>query len=558
MVILQNIINQFDMTFKHPYKIAKNYKKSVAYFSMEFAIDQALKIYSGGLGFLAGSHMRSAYDLKQNLVGIGILWKYGYYHQVRKANNEMDVLYREKSYNFLEDTGIVLQVNVNRHPVNVKVFYLPPDVFGSAPVFLLSTDHPENDYLAQTITHNLYADNLATRIAQYIVLGIGGAMLLDQLDHKVEIFHFNEAHALPAAFYMLDKEKSIEKVREKVVFTTHTPVEAGNEKNDMALLDKMGYFHNTPAAEVEKIAGLDNGLFNHTLASLRMAKKANAVSQKHKDVARKMWDKYTGITKIEGITNAQNQKYWTDPELKKAFEKGKQKSYLNRKRELKKALFEEVADQTGKILDPEKLTIVWARRFADYKRADLISRDMERFTKLLNNDKYPIQFIWAGKPYPYDHGAVNTFNHLVHLTKPLKNAAILTGYELRLSALMKKGCDLWLNNPRIPKEASGTSGMTAAMNGAVNFSTYDGWIIEFAEHGKNSFVIPPVDLALPVEEQDNRDLNNLFDILEKEIIPTYYENQSKWLGIVWQGWKDVNKFFAASRMADEYYKRLYN
>lgn len=545
------------MTFKHPYKLAKEYNKPVAYFSMEFAIDQPLKIYSGGLGFLAGSHMRSAYELKQNMIGIGMLWKYGYYDQVRKENNEMAVLYQEKNYNFLQETDIILEVYVNAHPVKVKVFYLPPDVFGSAPIFLLSTEHAENDHLAKTITHSLYDANLAARLAQYTILGIGGAKLLEALGHDVDIYHFNEAHALPAVFYLYDKLGSKEKVKEKVVFTTHTPVAAGNEINDAELLHKMGFFHKMTIEEVEEVIGLENRKFNHTLAALRLSKKANAVSQKHKEVARDMWKNYKGITKIEGITNAQNRNYWTDNELEKHYEKKNANQFLKRKKELKTALFTEVADQAGKIFDPEIFTLVWARRFAEYKRADLITRDRARFERLVNNEKYPIQIIWAGKPYPLDPGAVNTFNHLVHLTKPLKNATVLTGYELRLSAILKKGCDVWLNNPRIPKEASGTSGMTASMNGAVNFSTHDGWIIEFSKHGKNSFVIPPVDQSLSQEDQDRQDMENLFDILENEILPMYYENKEKWVDLTWQGWKDVNEFFVASRMADEYYQKLY-
>lgn len=545
------------MNYKHPYKIAKEYKKPVAYFSMEFAIDQALKIYSGGLGFLAGSHMRSAYELKQNVVGIGMLWKYGYYDQVRKFNNQMDVLFQEKHYNFLQETDILVEVYVNGHPVKVKVFYLAPEVFNTAPIFLLSTDHPENDHLAQTITHKLYDDNLSARIAQYTVLGIGGTKVLEALGHKVDIYHFNEAHALPAAFYLYDKLGSKEEVKEKVIFTTHTPVEAGNEKNNINFLHKLGFFHKLKLEEVRDLVDISGDEFNHTLAALRLAKVANAVSQKHKEVARDMWFDFPNTAIIKGITNAQNHNYWTDPELKKHFEKKNKKQFNKRKKELKTELFKQVADQTGKIFDPNKFTMVWARRFAEYKRADLITRNSARFERIMNNDKYPVQMIWAGKPYPLDYGAVNIFNHLVDITKPLKNATVLTGYELGLSAVLKKGCDVWLNNPRIPKEASGTSGMTAAMNGGVNFSTDDGWIIEFAEHGKNSFVIPPVDLSMSQEDQDKEDLEQMLDILENEILPMYYENNDQWMEIVWNGWKDVNEKFEAGRMADEYYKELY-
>ena len=546
------------MNFKHPYKYNKGYEKSVAYFSMEFAIDQALKIYSGGLGFLAGSHMRSAYELKQNIVGIGILWNYGYYDQVRKENNELGVLIQEKNYTFLEDTGIVVDVNVHGQNVKVKAMLLKPETFGTAPIFLLSTNHPENDYLSKTITDKLYDNNLAARIAQYIVLGIGGAKVLEQLNHQIDMYHFNEAHALPAAFHLLQKlGGDKEKLKEQLVFTTHTPVKAGNEVNDPKLLSDMGYFNTMSIQEVESLVGFEYGQFNHSLAALRLAKKSNAVSKKHKEVSDQMWGGFEGTCEIIAITNAQNKKYWTDPDLEQYHEAGDNVSYVARKKRLKQHLFNEVADQTGKLFDPDVLTIVWARRFAGYKRADLITRDFGRFESILKNTKHPVQIIWAGKPYPLDHGSVDMFNRLVHFLKPFPNATILTGYELRLSALMKRGSDIWLNNPRIPLEASGTSGMTAAMNGSVNFSTNDGWVLEFARHGENAFIVPEVDQSLSEYDQDLHDMHHMYDILENEILPTYYDHPEKWHQIVKQGMDDVNKDFRAQRMADEYYKNLY-
>jgi len=226
-------------------------------------------------------------------------------------------------------------------------------------------------------------------------------------------------------------------------------------------------------------------------------------------------------------------------------------------KEMKRELFQLVADQTGKIFDENALTIVWARRFAGYKRADLIARDVERFERLLNNTNYPVQIIWAGKPYPLDHSAVSTFNWLVHFTRKYHNATILTGYELSLSALMKKGSDVWLNNPRIPLEASGTSGMTAAMNGSLNFSTNDGWILEFGNHGQNGFVIPEADLTQSEGEQDQHDADHMMRILEEEIVPMYYDDPERWAEVNFQSMQDVDKYFRASRMADEYYKKLY-
>lgn len=186
--------------FKVPYEVDKNYEKKAAYFSMEFAIHQPLKIYSGGLGFLSGSHFRSAYELKQNMIGIGILWKYGYYDQERNQDQTLDVAWNEKLYSFLEDTGIKFQILVHDAPVWVKAYYLAPETFKTAPLFLLSTDLPENDYVSQTISHKLYDANVATKVAQFILLGVGGAKLIDLLGFNPEIYHLNEAHGLSAAF----------------------------------------------------------------------------------------------------------------------------------------------------------------------------------------------------------------------------------------------------------------------------------------------------------------------------------------------------------------------
>ncbi|MDO4225479.1 MAG: alpha-glucan family phosphorylase, partial [Bergeyella zoohelcum] len=206
--------------FQMPYSINPDYSKKVAYFSMEFAIDQSLKIYSGGLGFLAGSHMRSAYNLKQNLVGIGILWKYGYYDQARNSDLSLQPIWTKKYYSYLQDTGIKFQIDIHDSPVWVKALYLAPEVFDTAPMFFLSTDLPENDHLSKTICHKLYDANEATKVAQYILLGKGGAKLLDMMNFERDVYHFNEAHALPAAFYLLRKfGGDLEKVKEKVVFT---------------------------------------------------------------------------------------------------------------------------------------------------------------------------------------------------------------------------------------------------------------------------------------------------------------------------------------------------
>lgn len=541
-----------------PYEINEQYKKKVAYFSMEFAIHQPLKIYSGGLGFLSGSHLRSAYELRQNLIGIGILWKEGYYDQARNPDQTLKVTWIEKHYNFLEDTGIKFQITIHDHPVWVKVWYLNPSTFHSAPLFLLSTDLPENDYVSQTISHRLYDGNAATKIAQFILLGVGGAKLLDELNFNPELYHLNEAHAVSAAFYLYRKYGNLEDVKKRMVFTTHTPEEAGNEKHDIYLCEQMSYFCGMPLDQVRELTGMSTDLFNHSLAALRFAHLANGVSQLHGEVSRQMWKRYDGICEITAITNAQSWRYWSDKQLYRARQERNDEWFDDRKRHLKYRALEIVADQTGKVMDPNVLTIVWARRFAGYKRAELLTRDHKRFEALLNNPEYPVQFIWAGKPYPLDFPAINDFNHLVNLSKQYKNVAVCTGYELALSKRLKQAADVWLNNPRVPREASGTSGMTAAMNGAVNLSTNDGWICEFINNGNNGFVVPPVDyMNMHVEEQDKYDMDQLFNILENDIIPMYYKDFDTWRQIVKNGMRDVQFAFDSNRMAEEYYEILY-
>jgi starch phosphorylase len=525
---------------------------------MEFAVHQPLKIYSGGLGYLSGSHLRSAYELRQNLIGIGILWKYGYYDQARNQDQTLQVTWMEKTYSFLEDTGIKYQITIHDHPVWVKVWYLNPEIFKSAPLFLLSTDLPENDYVSQTITHRLYDANVATKVAQFILLGVGGAKLIDQIGFNPALYHLNEAHGVSAVFYLYKKFGNTADVKKRLVFTTHTPEEAGNEKHDIHLCEKMSYFCGIGLDEVRKLTGIQDDKFNHSLVALRFAHLANGVSQLHGEVSRAMWEKTEGICPIIAITNAQNWSYWADKQLYKASADGNDVWWDDRKKYLKKRAFEIVADQTGKLYDPNVFTIVWARRFAGYKRSELITRDMVRFEKLLADTKYPVQIIWAGKPYPMDYPAINEFNNLVHLSKRYKNVSVLVGYELGLSKRLKQAADIWLNNPRVPREASGTSGMTAAMNGAVNFSTDDGWIPEFIDHGNNGFVVPKADYAsMNVQEQDQYDLNKLYEILLNEILPLYYDHYDTWRQIAKNGMRDVRFQFESARMAAEYYDLLY-
>lgn len=540
-----------------PYRVDPRYSCKVAYFSMEFAIDQALKIYSGGLGFLAGSHMRSAYQLRQNLIGIGMLWKYGYYDQARNHDQTLRVQFSKKYYPFLTDPGITVTVQVNGHDVHVKALCLQPQTFGSAPLYLLTTDIPENDHLARTITHCLYDVEPSARIAQSIVLGIGGAKVVEALG-GADIYHMNEAHALPLAFHLMDQLGDPEAVRKRVVFTTHTPEKAGNEEHETSFLKRMGFFGRLSHEQEVRLTGIHEHLFSHTLAALRVSHACNGVSRLHGAVANQMWEDNDNICSIQAITNSQNALFWQDETLRRAFDRGDTRRMAARKKAMKDDLFKVVADQTGKLFNRDVLTIVWARRFAHYKRATLLLHDFQRFLELIERTDRPVQIIWAGKPFPFDHDAIGVFDSLVRLSRKKRSIAVLTGYEIELSRQLKQGADVWLNTPIRPREASGTSGMTAAMNGAVNFSINDGWIPEFAKDGENSFIIPTTEPGLSEWEQNDADHHHLMEILEQRIVPLYYDQPQQWMDIVSASMRDVTPAFDSDRMAREYYEKLYS
>ena len=543
---------------QHDYEFDTKYKTSVAYFSMEFAIHQALKIYSGGLGFLSGSHLRSSYDLHQNIVGIGILWSFGYYDQGRQADGSLKAEFTRKDYYFLEDLNTLVKIKIHSEDVFVKAMLLPSKVFGSAPLILLTTDIPENNFLARTITHKLYDSNEETRISQEIVLGIGGVKVLEALNHRVDIYHMNEGHALPLVYELYSRYRDMQEVKKKVVFTTHTPEAAGNEEHNIYTLHRFGFFSNLELDEVRNITMLEGDSFNLTVGALRAAKISNAVSRFHGEVANRMWKDCEGKSEIIHITNAQNRRFWSDRGMLTALDTHEDYELISRKKHLKRQLFDIVADQTGQMFNPEILTIVWARRFAEYKRPGLLKQDFKRFKKLIMRKDHPVQIIWAGKPYPFDTNSINAFNELIHMSREFPNMAVLIGYELNLSRILKKGSDVWLNTPRVSREASGTSGMSASMNGSVHLSTSDGWHPEFSRDGVNSFTISKENDFSSIEEQDCEDNKNLLDILEKQIIPIYYDEPKKWIEIVKNAMSDVIPAFDSGRMAHEYYIKMYN
>ena len=524
----------------------------VAYFSMEIAMDQSLSTYSGGLGFLAGSHMQSAGYLQMPMVGVTMLWSYGYYDQRIDHEGNVEVAYIKKHYDFLTDTNIYTEVDVFGEKVKVKAWKVEPELFGTCPVFLLTTDIEGNSDWARKITHKLYDGDERIRIAQETVLGIGGVRILQEAGYDFDVVHMNEGHALPAAFELLRQYNGdLNAVKRKVVFTTHTPVAAGNEVHWVDTLLEGGFF---AGCSRERAVELGGEQFSLTVAALRMSRIANAVSQLHGLVANKMWEWVEGRCPIRAITNAVNLHYWQDERIAKAQTADE---LLAAKYEMKKDLFKYIADTAGKRFDPDVLTITWARRFADYKRAWLIFMDKDRIGKLLEENK--VQLIFAGKFHPDDTMGREMFNKILHKSYSLKNVVVLPGYELELSAKLKKGSDIWLNTPIRPLEASGTSGMSANMNGALHFSTYDGWTVEGTFPGINGYTIeyPGLDDDIPWEERHWKDHACMMDIIENQIIPTYYENKTEWARMMRQAMRTAEAYFNSDRMVIEYYNRIY-
>ena len=525
---------------------------NVAYFSMEIAMDQSLYTYSGGLGFLAGSHMQSAGYLELPIVGVTMLWSYGYYDQRIANDGQVEVAYIRKYYDYLTDLDIYTEIDAFGEKVKVKAFRVEPHLFGTCPVYLLTTDIEGNSDWARRISHKLYDGDERIRIAQETVLGVAGVRILQQAGYNFDVIHMNEGHALPAAFELLRQYKGdLEEVKRKTVFTTHTPVAAGNEVHWVDTLLEGGFFAGCSREQAVELGGEN---FSLTVAALRMARIANAVSQLHGLVANKMWEWVEGRCPIRAITNAVNVHYWQDQRITNS---KTPQDLLDAKREMKVELFKYIANKAGKRFDPDVLTITWARRFADYKRAWLILMDKDRLNKLLDENK--IQIIFAGKFHPDDVMGREMFNKILNRSHSLKNVVVLPGYELELSARLKRGSDIWLNTPLRPFEASGTSGMSANMNGTLHLSIFDGWTVEGTFNGINGYTVEyeGLDDEMPWEERHWKDHECVMDLIENEIIPTYYNDKDEWARLMRQAIRTSEAYFNSDRMVIEYYNRLY-
>ena len=528
----------------------------VAYFCMEYALDQCMKTYAGGLGILAGDYLKGAKDHDYPVIGIGIKWKQGYTDQRIGPDGRPYDTYHNYIYDFLVDTGVTVVVEIRGISVECKVWKV--DKFGNADIYLLDTDVPGSQ--DPWITGQLYGWFGEERIAQEMVLGIGGVRALRQLGITPDFYHFNEGHALFAGFELLREkmeeddmefEEALEAVRPSIVFTTHTPVIQGNESHPV---EKIVYMGANMCLSWEELEALGGNPFNMTVGALRLSKKANAVAQLHGVTANAMWEHVEDRSEIVAITNAIHLPTWVDPAmLRLAGEDGDLwTAHLQNKR----ALIDFVEAKNRVRMDEESLLIGFSRRAVPYKRSNLIFSKPELIEPLLESRK--VQIIFSGKAHPLDDNGKLIVSDLVAMSKRFPNSVVfLENYDMAIGRMLTRGSDVWLNNPRRPKEASGTSGMKAAMNGVLNLSILDGWWPEACDHGVNGWQFGDGFESEDETLQDANDSAALFKVLLEEVIPTYYENRQKWTKMMRASILSTKDQFAVKRMLEEYYSLLY-
>ncbi|NLM37989.1 MAG: alpha-glucan family phosphorylase [Firmicutes bacterium] len=526
---------------------------AVAYFCMEFGLHPDFPIYSGGLGVLAGDYLKAAADDGYPVVGVGILWRKGYTAQfINERGYPYDLAPEFKIPSFLKDTGVKVQVTIKQHPVTCKVWLV--DHYGNAPLYLLDADWPENK--EPWLTHSLYRGSGDDRIAQEIILGIGGVRALRALGLAVDIYHFNEGHAVLAGIELIREKmaaglsfhQALHATRRQIVFTTHTPVPAGNEAHHHGALAYVGAYNGLSYEQMKQIGG---DPFNMTVAGLRLSALSNAVSALHGKTAQKMWYQVGDASPIIAITNGVHQNTWQAPKM--ALAAAHRANLIEAHQANKQMLLAEIQHRTGQVLNPDALLIGFARRAATYKRADLIFQYAEELLPLLENDR--IQLVFSGKAHPQDEGGKNMVAKIVAMAKAFPSKVVfLENYDMAIGQILTRGCDLWLNNPQRPLEASGTSGMKAGMNGVLNFSTLDGWWVEGCRHGINGWQFGDGYVG---PNQDNHDVNALYRVLTTEILPTYEQDKAKWAQMMHASIETCAQQFSARRMLKEYYDRLY-
>ncbi len=546
-----------------------NPNRTICYFTMEIALRADMPTYGGGLGVLAGDTLKSAADIGLNLVGITMLWRNGYFKQTLDEDgwqHEENAIWDYKSK--LNKLPNYARIKIAGESVRVEVWeYKITGKYGhTVPVYFLDTNLPENPEFARDLNQYLYGGDEYTRLCQEIVLGIGGVRILRDLGfNNGQVYHLNEGHASLLALELIRERgyNSYDKVRKNCIFTTHTPVAAGHDEFPYDLLKRT--LHPIYLEHLEGIIGQGQSL-NLTELSLKLSRYVNGVSQMHGKVASKMFEN----AEIDAITNGIHLPSWLHPEMQKLFDKWAKGWQFDPGMfvhvmkvpddELKAAhqvakneLIEYVNNTYDGGFEPDKLTIGFARRAATYKRADLLFTDLERLIKIAGGK---IQLVYSGKAHPRDHSGKELIHRVIQAGKNLGKdipLVYIEEYNMDTGAMLTSGCDVWLNNPRRPREASGTSGMKAAVNGVLNFSILDGWWIEGYLKGKTGWAIGPnADIADMESYDDSKDVDDLYDKLENHVIPTYYDTPEEWLAMMKQSISLIAPYFNTHRMLREY------
>ncbi|AHD18925.1 alpha-glucan phosphorylase [Thermotoga maritima MSB8] len=587
--------------------------EKIVYMCMEYGLTKALPIYSGGLGILAGDHLKSASDLGLPLIAVGLLYKHGYFTQQIDSDGRQIEIFPEYDIEELpmkplrdeDGNQVIVEVPIDNDTVKARVFEVQ---VGRVKLYLLDTDFEENEDRFRKICDYLYNPEPDVRVSQEILLGIGGMKLLKTLKIKPGVIHLNEGHP---AFSSLERIKSymeegysfteaLEIVRQTTVFTTHTPVPAGHDRFPFDFVEKKltKFFEGFESKELLMNLGKDeDGNFNMTYLALRTSSFINGVSKLHADVSRRMFKNvWKGVPveeiPIEGITNGVHMGTWINREMRKLFDRylGRVwrehtdlegiwygvdripdeelwEAHLNAKKRFIDYIRESIKRRNERLgineplpeISENVLIIGFARRFATYKRAVLLFSDLERLKRIVNNSERPVYIVYAGKAHPRDEGGKEFLRRIYEVSQmpDFKNKIIvLENYDIGMARLMVSGVDVWLNNPRRPMEASGTSGMKAAANGVLNASVYDGWWVE-GYNGRNGWVIGDESVLPETEADDPKDAEALYELLENEIIPTYYENREKWIFMMKESIKSVAPKFSTTRMLKEYTEKFY-
>ncbi len=607
---------------------SQDHGRTIAYFSAEYGLQHSLPFYAGGLGFLAGDHLKEASDLGLPLVGVGFMYSEGYLHQNIGPDgwqeNRKELLNRDsapiKRVMYNHDNQLVARVPFIDPPIYIAVWRVD---IGNIPLYLLDTDIGENDPSNRMISYRLYTGDLEQRLKQEIVLGIGGSYVLDILGIRPTIVHLNEGHP---AFALLERirehiadkmnfEEASKRVRETTVFTTHTPVPAGHDAFPYALMDKyFSQYYSLLGTDRQTVLRLGYApqdpanMFNMTAFALKMSSFSNGVSKRHGEVARAMWAQLfpgTGADSvpIRHITNGVHVPTWLDPRMELLLNKyfspscphwlnehdspliwemineipdeelwavhiQLKRKLVNRIREHKRRKW--VGEGTdpvnvisgGALLDPNALTIGFARRFSTYKRADLIFQDLERLRRIINNRWRPVQIIFAGKAHPADDEGkriIQKVYRYAHQQDFGGRVAFVEDYDEQMAQYLVHGVDVWLNNPLPPNEACGTSGMKASLNGVLHLSVLDGWWIE-AYNGMNGWAFGDSNDG---RNRDRIDSQQLYEILEREVVPLYYTVTDDGIPHMWvkkmkEAMKSTAPRFSARRMVKEYVREGYD